>query len=113
MLRLRLALMMFLGGGLSLALSSCDFSSRSDLRAAEKAMKSADDHHAEQWAEPEYRKAQAAFLEAMDYAKIRAVNEARDKAAEAKSWAEEATELSIKRQKEMEAEQDKLGTYKP
>ena len=94
-------------------LTGCDFSSSGDLKRAERAIKDADAVHAETWAEPEYRKAQAAFVEAMDYAKIRAVNEARDKCAEAKTWADEAAELSRKRAAEMESEKDKLGTYKP
>lgn len=96
-----------------LFMTSCDWSARSDLRAMEKAMKAAEDHHAEQWAETEWKKAQAAFIEAQDLARVRAVNEARDKALEAKTWAEEATELSIARQNEMEAEKDRLGTYRP
>ena len=79
----------------------------------DKAMKSAEENHADQWAENEWKKAQAAFGEAQDLARNRQINAARDKALEAKSWADEATELSIKRKKEMEEEKDRLGTYKP
>lgn len=94
-------------------LSGCDFSARWDLYQAEKALKEADTHHAEQWAEKEYRKAQKAFVEAMDLAKVRCINEARDKAAEAKLWAEEATDLAKMRFAEMQEEKDRLGVYKP
>lgn len=98
---------------LGLFLTSCDYSARSDLRAMDKAMKAAEDNHADQWAETEWKKAQAAFNQAQDLARNREINAARDKALEAKTWAEEATELSIARKKEMEEEQDRLGTYKP
>jgi hypothetical protein len=91
----------------------CDWSAKWDLRQADKALKEADKHHAEVWAEKEYRKAQAAMVEAMDYAKVRYINEARDKAAECRMWAEEATALAIERFQEMQEEKDKLGVYKP
>lgn len=96
-----------------LTISGCDYSAKGDLRAAENALKEADKVHAAQWAEREYRKAEAALGEAMSHARNNEVNEARDKAAEAKSWASEATDLAIKRAAEMEAEKDRLGGYKP
>ncbi len=98
---------------LAFTLSGCDYSARSDLRAMDKAMKNAEDNHADAWAETEWKKAQAAFNEAQDLARNREINKARDKALEAKGWAEEALELTIKRQNEMEAEKDRLGTYTP
>jgi len=97
----------------SVLLTGCDFSARSDLRSAEAALKEADKVHAEHWAEREYRKAEVALGEAQAYARVNEVNLARDKAAEAKSWAQEAIELSLKRAAEMEAEKDRLGGYKP
>jgi len=93
--------------------AGCDYSARRDLRRAEKALKQADAWHAEQWAEKEYRKAQALFVEAMDLSKVRFVNEARDKAAEARSWAEEAAALAEMRFKEMQEEKERLGVYTP
>jgi len=96
-----------------LAVSGCDWSAKWDLRQADKALKEADKHHAEVWAEKEYRKAQVALGEAMDLAKVRVINEARDKAAEAKMWAEEATELAIERYEEMQEEKARLGVYQP
>jgi len=90
----------------------CDYSAKRDLRRAEKALKQADAWHAEHFAEREYRKAQALFVEAMDLAKVRYINEARDKAAEAKSWAEEAAALSETRFKELQEEKDRVGEYK-
>ncbi|MBC8465856.1 hypothetical protein H8D57_02420 [bacterium] len=92
--------------------SSCDFSAKGDLKRAEKMMNEADAVKADFWAEPEYRKAQKAFDEAVDLERERKINECRDKVTEAKGWAEEAIALSIKRQQEMEEERDKLGTYK-
>lgn len=91
--------------------AGCDWSAYPDLRRAEKVLKEADRLDAERWAEPEYRKAQKAFVEAMDLAKVRFVNEARDKAREAKEWAEEAIELTKFRQAQMEKEKERLGTY--
>lgn len=96
-----------------LAVSGCDWSAKWDLRQADKALKEADKHHAETWAEPEYRKAQVALGEAMDLARVRVINEARDKAAEAKMWAEEATALAIERYEEMQEEKARLGVYQP
>jgi len=107
----RLALMVVLT--LSIALVGCDFTSRRDLKEAEKALKEADKWNAEHWAEREYRKAQACFIEALDYAKVRLVNESRDKAAECKLWAEEATDLAKIRFFEMQEEKERLGAYKP
>lgn len=97
--------MLCLGGG------GCDWSAYSDLKRAEKVLKEADRLDAEHWAEKEYRKAQQSFVEAMDLAKVRFVNEARDKAREAKEWAEEAIELTRFRQAQMEKEKESLGTY--
>ena len=97
----------------TIALSGCDYSAKSDLRAMDKAMKEAEDNNADQWAETEFKKAQAAFGEAQDLARNREINRARDKAVEAKGWADEATELTLKRKAEMEAEKDRLGTYTP
>ncbi len=96
-----------------LILSGCDWSAKWDLRQADKALKEADKHQAETWAEPEYRKAQKAFVEAMDLAKVRVINEARDKAAESRMWAEEATDLAITRFQEMQEEKERLGVYQP
>ncbi|MBM3327902.1 MAG: hypothetical protein FJY67_00325 [Calditrichaeota bacterium] len=93
--------------------AGCDFSAKSDLRKAEQYLKEADRLNAEFWAEKEYRKAQKAFVEAMDLEKVNYVNEARDKAAEAKDWAEEALLLTKVRRAEMEKEKERLGTYKP
>jgi len=92
--------------------TGCDWSARWDLRQADKALQEADKHHAEVWAEKEYRKAQVALGEAIDLAKVRYVNEARDKAAEAKMWAEEATDIAIARYEEMQEEKERLGSYK-
>ncbi len=100
-------------GGLMLLLVGCDTTAMSDMRDTEKVLKEADRWHAEQWAEPEYRKAQAALVEAMDLQKVRYINEARDKAAEAKMWAEEAVDLAKIRYADMEKEKDRLGAYKP
>lgn len=94
-------------------LSGCDYSAKSDLRAMDKAMKDAEENNADQWAETEFKKAQAAFGEAQDLARNREINKARDKAVEAKGWADEALELTLKRKAEMEAEKDRLGTYTP
>jgi len=99
--------------GFLLLTSGCDYSARRDLRAAEKALKEADKWQAEHWAEREYRKAQKLFVEAMDLSKVRYVNEARDKAAEAQMWAEEATDLAKMRFYEMQEEKERLGAYKP
>lgn len=96
-----------------MVLNSCDWSARSDLRKAEKLLRQADDLNAEFWAEKEYRKAQRAFVEAMDLAKVRFVNDARDKAAESIQWCEEAILWTKIRRAEMEKEKDRLGTYKP
>ncbi len=96
-----------------LGLGGCDYSARSDLRKAEKLLKEADDLNAEFWAEKEYRKAQKAFVEAMDFAKVRFVNEARDKAAESMKWSEEAILWTKIRRAEMEKEKERLGVYKP
>ncbi len=95
-----------------IAFSGCDWSARWDLKRAEKALKKADKLNAEFWAEKEYRKAQAAFVEAMDLARVREINLARDKADEAKTWADEAIMWSEIRIEEMEKEKEALGTYK-
>jgi len=95
----------------TIVLSSCDATAKSDLRSAENAIKEADKVHAEQWAEREYRLAEAALNEGMAFNRVNAINEARDKAAEAKSWASEAIDLAKRRAAEMEAEKDRLGTY--
>lgn len=97
---------------LLLSLSGCDWTARWDLRQADKALKEADLHHAEVWAEKEYRKAQAAFIEALDYNKVRLINECRDKCAETRMWAEEATALAIQRFEEMQEEKARIGEYK-
>ncbi len=98
---------------LAIAMSGCDYSARSDLKAMDKAMKDAEENNADQWAEREFKKAQAAFGEAQDLARNREINKARDKAVEAKGYADEALELTLKRKAEMEAERDRLGTYTP
>ncbi len=95
--------------GVMVLSTGCDWSARWDLRRAEKAMKQADKANAEFWAAPEYRKAQRYLVIAMDLAQERKINEARDAALEAKEWADEATDLSIRRREEMEKEHDALG----
>ncbi len=97
---------------LAVTLTGCDFSAHWDLKRAEKALKEADRANAEFWAEPEYRKAQKSLIIAMDEAQERNINEARDAALEAREWAEEATELSIRRREEMEEEHDALNRKK-
>lgn len=94
-------------------LASCDYSARSDLRAMDKAMKDAEENNADMWAETEWKRAQASFNEAQALAHDRKINEARDKALEARTYAEEALELTLARKKEMEEERDRLGTYRP
>lgn len=93
-------------------IAGCDFSARWDLRQAEKALKAADKANAEFWAEREYRKAQVFFTQAMDEARVRNVNHARDLADEARIWAEEAMFLAIRRAAEMEEEKDALNRKK-
>jgi len=95
-----------------LTLTGCDWSCRWDLKRAEKAMKAADIANAEFWASTEYQKAQKYLIIAMDYARERKINEARDAAQEAREWASEATYLSIKRRDEMEKEHDGLDRKK-
>ena len=63
---------------LVISLTGCDFSARWDLKRAEKALKAADKANAEFWAEPEYRKAQKYLVIAMDEARERNINAARD-----------------------------------
>lgn len=92
--------------------TSCDWSARWDLRRAEKALNKCDKLNAEFWAEKEYQRAQNAFTEAMDQARVRNINLARDKAAEAKDWADEAIMWTEIRIEEMEREKESLGTYK-
>ncbi len=101
-----LIIMMF--SMIAFSLAGCDFSSRSDLERAERELKKADKANAEFWAEPEFKKAQKYLNEAMDFTHERKINEARDAALEARYWAREATELSIRRAEEMEREHDKL-----
>ncbi|MBT3232440.1 MAG: hypothetical protein HN356_06445 [Calditrichaeota bacterium] len=95
-----------------IAFNGCDWSARWDLKRAEKALMKADKLNAEFWAEKEYTKAQNAFVEAMDLARVRDINLARDKAEEAKAWADEAIMWSEIRIDEMEKEKESLGTYK-
>ena len=95
-----------------LTLTGCDFSARWDLKRAERALKTADKANAERWAEREYQKAQAALIKAMDLAAENKINDARDAALDALEWAEEATELSIRRREEIEAEHDALNSDK-
>ena len=95
-----------------LLISGCDFSARWDLRKAEKALKRADKANADFWAHREYQKAQKAFTKAMDEARVRNINNARDLALEAHDWAEEATFLSIRRAEEMQEEKDALNSKK-
>lgn len=90
----------------------CDWSAQWDLRRAEKALKEADALNAEHWAEREYRKAQKAFEEAMDLARVRNINAARDKAAEAKDWADEAIMWSKLRAEQMEKEKASVHSKK-
>jgi hypothetical protein len=92
--------------------TGCDWSARWDLRKAEKALKRADKANASHWCEKEYAKAQSAFDEAMDLARVRKINEARDKALEAYNWAEEATFQSIRKAEEMEEEKASLNSKK-
>jgi len=95
---------------MSLAIVSCDFGARGDLKRAEKALLKADKWKAEQWAEHQYRLAQAAFDEACALEHNMEINAARDKAQEAYDYANEAAELSQKRQEELEKEQGKIGS---
>ncbi len=95
-----------------LVLTGCDWTVRGDLKRAEKALNEADRWKAETWAEPEYRKAQKAFDEACTLARNNEVNAARDKAQEAYDWASEASEKAEARQRAIEEEQQKVGTYK-
>ena len=89
----------------------CDVSAKSDLRRAEKLLNQADAVHAERWAEKEYRMAQKYFNDAMDFARERKINEARDAASVSREWAEEAINWALIRSAEMEKEQQRLGTY--
>ncbi|MDP8239049.1 MAG: hypothetical protein P9X24_08155 [Candidatus Hatepunaea meridiana] len=93
-------------------ISGCDWSARWDLMRAEKALKTADKANAEHWATREYQKAQKFFVEAMDEARVRNVNNARDLALEARMWAEEATFLAIQRAEEMQKEKDAISSKK-
>lgn len=95
----------------SLLILGCDVSARRDLRNAEKLLKKADELHAERWAEKEYHLAQKFFTEAMDLARERKINEARDAAAISREWCEEAINWSKIRAAEMEKEKQRLGTY--
>ena len=95
-----------------LTLTGCDFSARWDLKRAEKALNEADRVNAEHWAEKEYRKAQKALVEAMDLARVRSINAARDKALEARDWAEEAIMWAKIRAEEMEKEKRSLDSKK-
>jgi len=95
---------------LATVFSGCDATAKSDLRSAENVIKEADKVHAEQWAEREYRLAEAALNEGVALNRVNAINEARDKAEEAKSWARQAIDLAIARAADMEAEKDRLGT---
>lgn len=92
--------------------TGCDSSAKSDLKAADKLMKEADKLECDQWANEEYVKAQKLLVEAMDLAKVNAVNEARTKAEESKSWAQEAIDLAKARKAAMDKEKDALGGYK-
>ena len=94
------------------ALTSCDWSARWDLKRAEKALSYADKLNAEFWANREYVKAQAAFEEAMDLSRVRDINAARDKAIEARDWADEAIMWSEIRIGEMEEERASLNSKK-
>jgi len=86
----------------------CDFSARGDLKRAEKAIKEADKVNAENWAEREYRNAEKWLSKAEELNHEKRINEARDAAKEAKDWAREAIELSIKRAAALEREHDAL-----
>jgi len=88
----------------TLLFASCDFSSMSDVKRAEKQLKKADDVNAEFWAEREYKKAQKWMNIAIDFNHERKINEARDAAQESYDWSIEAINLSIKRAKDMEEE---------
>jgi len=105
-------LVILLSVTITLLINGCDFSARADLKRAEKALNTADALNAKFWAEPEYRKAQKAFDEAVTLANEQLVNEARDWALKAKDWAEDAAMLAQQRQEDMEREKEGLGTYK-
>ncbi len=92
--------------------SGCDWSASWDMRRAEKALKRADKVNAEFWAGKEYGKAQKAFELAQDLARVRKVNEARDKALEAYEWAQEAEFWAIIKAEEMEKERESLNSKK-
>ncbi len=100
----------FISAVMSVAIISCDFGARGDLKRADKAMKLADEWKAEQWAERQYRQAQVAFDEAVILERGREINAARSKAQEAYDLANEAAELSQQRQEELEKEQRKVGS---
>lgn len=90
-------------------LAGCDFSSMSDVKRAEKQLKKADNVNAEFWAEREYKKAQKWLNIAIDLNHERKINEARDAAQESYEWSIEAIDLSIKRAKDMQEEQDGIN----
>jgi len=92
--------------------SGCDWSARWDLRKAERALKRADKANAEFWCEKEYRKAQKLFEEAQDLARVRRVNEARDKALEAFEWAEEAELWAKIKAEDMAKEKESIESKK-
>lgn len=93
-------------------LISCDVSARWDLKRAERALNDADKANAEFWCEREYRKAQKYFDRAMDLARARKINEARDMALEAMEWAEEAMYTAIRKAEEMEKERAGIDSKK-
>jgi len=99
-----------------LSISGCDWSARWDLRRAEKVLDEASalqaDTGGHQGAKRAYFKAQAALEEGMYYARRGDVNLARDKAQEAKDWAEEAVMKARIFQDELQRVKNSLGAYK-
>ena len=96
----------------TVSLSGCDVSARWDLRRAEKLLHQCDDLNAEFWANKEYRRAQKLFDEAVELARARKINEARDKAAECRDWAEEALMWTKLRMAQMEEEKERVHSKK-
>ena len=108
-------IMLLLGFGLT-SISGCDFSARWDLRRAEKLLDEATrlsaDTSGDHKAKRAYFKAQEALEEGMYYARRRDINLARDKAQEAKDWAEEAIGYATIHNEQIQREKDALGNYK-
>jgi len=99
-----------------MTISGCDFTARGDLKRAEKLLDEAvllqADVSGDHKAKRAYFKAQSALEEGMYLNRRRDINLARDKAAEAKKWAEEAIAFAEIYNEEIRKEQESLGLYK-